>query len=67
VVAAPWFYEAWRAGAPDRPAIALSCSSSRCRCSRSLAPLASFYPRRHEFEADAFAARRVGRPARARW
>ena len=64
---APWFYAGLgvpqrRAAAMARPASRWYCSCWRCRCSRSsLAPLSALYSRRHEFEADAFAARaRVG-------
>ena len=40
------------------------CSCSRCRCSpSSLAPLSSLYSRRHEFEADAYAAEHASAPA----
>ena len=55
-----------RAAAIARPASRSCCSSSRCRCSRSCSRRSRrWYSRRHEFEADAFAAQHAS-AARAR-
>ena len=59
LVAAPWFYEGLGVPAsPDRPGVALVLFVLALPVfTFVLGPLASLYSRRHEFEADAFAAR----------
>ncbi len=58
LAASPWFYEGLGVpSAPDRPGVALILFFLALPVfTFVLAPLASLYSRRHEFEADAFAA-----------
>jgi STE24 endopeptidase len=58
LAASPWFYEGLGVpSAPDRPGVALILFFLALPAfTFVLAPLASLYSRRHEFEADAFAA-----------
>jgi STE24 endopeptidase len=59
LAASPWFYEGLGVpSAPDRPGVALILFFLALPVfTFVLAPLASLYSRRHEFEADAFAAK----------
>ena len=59
LASAPWFYEGLGAPpSPGRPGVALILFFLALPAfTFVLGPLASFYSRRHEFEADAFAAR----------
>jgi STE24 endopeptidase len=59
LAASPWFYEGLGVpAAPDRPGVALLLFFLALPVfTFALAPLASLYSRRHEFEADAFAAK----------
>ncbi len=62
---APWFYEGLGVPAlPDRPGVALVLFFLALPVfTFVLAPIASVYSRRHEFEADAFAARHASAAA----
>jgi STE24 endopeptidase len=59
LAASPWFYQGLGVlPAPDRPGVALILFFLALPAfTYVFAPLSSFYSRRHEFEADAFAAR----------
>jgi len=61
----PWFYEGLGVPAlPDRPGVALVLFFLALPVfTFMLAPIASVYSRRHEFEADAFAARHASAAA----
>src|SRR5262245_54082753 len=65
LVTVPWFYEGLGVPAsPDRPGVALVLFFLALPVfTFALGPLASLYSRRHEFEADAFAARHASAAA----
>jgi STE24 endopeptidase len=65
LAASPWFYEGLGVPfAPDRPGVALILFFLVLPAFTFVfAPLASLYSRRHEFEADAFAAKNASAPA----
>jgi STE24 endopeptidase len=65
---APWFYQGLGVAPPgDRPGVALVLFTLVLPVfTFLLGPLASLYSRRHEFEADAFAARHASAAALAR-
>jgi STE24 endopeptidase len=68
LASAPWFYEGLGVPAsPDRPGVALVLFFLALPVfAFVLAPIASLYSRRHEFEADAFAARHASAAALVR-
>jgi STE24 endopeptidase len=68
LAASPWFHEGLGVPpAPDRPGVALVLFFLVLPVfTFVLAPVASLYSRRHEFEADAFAARNASAPALVR-
>jgi STE24 endopeptidase len=68
LAASPWFYEGLGVpAAPDRPGVALILFFLALPVfTFVLAPFASLYSRRHEFEADEFAARNASAAAMVR-